>query len=113
MIILYWTLLFVLSIYGLHRLHILYLVATTRPIQKQKVSKTPNVVVQIPIFNEKFVAERIVRCCVDFDWPKQNLYIQVLDDSTDETTQILKNLVQSLQNQGHNIKIILRSIIRN
>ena len=39
---------------------------------------------------------------------EQNLYIQVLDDSTDETTQILKNLVQSLQNQGHNIELLHR-----
>ena len=93
MIFLYWTLLFLLSIYGIHRLHILYLVATTKAVDEKKSNKRPNVVVQIPIFNERFVARRIVQSCVSLDWPKENLWIQVLDDSTDETTSIISTLV--------------------
>ena len=97
MIFLYWTLLFLLSIYGIHRLHILYLVATTKAIGEKRSDKRPNVVVQIPIFNERFVARRIVQSCASLDWPKEHLWIQVLDDSTDDTTSIISTLVLELQ----------------
>ena len=105
MIFLYWTLLFLLSIYGIHRLHILYLVATTKVADEIVSNKRPNVVVQIPIFNERFVARRIVQSCADLEWPKEHLWIQVLDDSTDDTTSIISTLVLELQNQGYNIEL--------
>ena len=109
MIFLYWTLLFLLSIYGIHRLHILYLVATTKAVDEKRSNKIPNVVVQIPIFNERYVARRIIQSCVSLDWPKENLWIQILDDSTDDTTNIISILVLELQNQGYNIELRHRS----
>ena len=105
MIFLYWTLLFLLSIYGIHRLHILYLVATTNPVDEKESDARPNVVVQIPIFNERFVAKRIIQSCANLDWPKKRLWIQVLDDSTDDTTSIISTLVLELQKQGYNIEL--------
>lgn len=109
MIFLYWTLLFLLSIYGIHRLHILYLVATTKAIGEKRSDKRPNVVVQIPIFNERFVARRIIQSCASLDWPKEHLWIQVLDDSTDDTTSIISTLVLELQSQGYNVELRHRS----
>lgn len=108
MITLYWFLLFLLSIYGIHRLHILFLVHTTSPIQERTVKKEPNVLIQVPIFNEKYVAKRIIKSCMDLDWPKENLFVQILDDSTDETTRIIEEIVEDYKQRGFWIELIHR-----
>ena len=51
----------------------------------------PHVTIQIPIFNEKYVAERAIRSCADINYPLDRLQIQILDDSTDETVEISRN----------------------
>lgn len=50
---------------------------------------TPHVTVQLPVYNEKYVVERLMDAVSKFDYPKDKLEIQVLDDSTDETTEII------------------------
>ncbi|MBI3275529.1 MAG: glycosyl transferase, partial [Methylocystis sp.] len=49
-------------------------------------AELPRVVLQIPVFNEPLVTEQALRCAAQLDWPKDRLRIQLLDDSTDETT---------------------------
>jgi cellulose synthase/poly-beta-1,6-N-acetylglucosamine synthase-like glycosyltransferase len=66
----------------------------------------PAVAVQIPLFNESAVAERCIRACAALDYPQ--LHIQVLDDSTDETTAIVSRLVNELRARGVSIELLHR-----
>lgn len=68
----------------------------------------PKVTVQLPVFNEKYVVERLIDCVTKLDYPKDKLEIQVLDDSTDETREVIAAKVLQLQ-QEYNIKHIHRT----
>ncbi len=66
------------------------------------------VTIQLPLYNEKYVAERLIKSVCKIDYPKDKLEIQVLDDSTDETIEIVYNLVKQKQAEGFDIKQIRR-----
>ncbi len=66
------------------------------------------VTIQLPLFNEINVAERLINAVCKIDYPKKNLEIQVLDDSTDETTKIVSDLVKLKKSEGYNIEHIQR-----
>ncbi len=66
-------------------------------VDKDEIEDWPSVTVQLPIYNEPRVAERLVRAVADFDYPRDRLQIQVLDDSTDGTAVILTRLVAQLR----------------
>ncbi len=66
------------------------------------------VTVQLPIFNERYVARRLVEAICRLDYPKDKLYIQVLDDSTDDTQTIARAVVEEYQRQGYSIDYIHR-----
>jgi cellulose synthase/poly-beta-1,6-N-acetylglucosamine synthase-like glycosyltransferase len=68
----------------------------------------PHVTVQLPVYNEKYVVERLLKAVGALDYPKDKLQIQVLDDSTDETTSIIKEEIASLQKQGIDITLVHR-----
>lgn len=68
----------------------------------------PAVTVQLPIYNEMYVVERLIRAVCAFDYPKHLLEIQVLDDSTDETTALARQCVVEARKQGLNISLIHR-----
>ncbi|RMF88979.1 MAG: glycosyltransferase, partial [Nitrospinota bacterium] len=68
----------------------------------------PWVTIQLPIYNELYVAERLIRAVSQLDYPRDRLEIQVLDDSTDETTGIIATLVAELQTRGYHIQHIRR-----
>lgn len=74
----------------------------------QKMGKWPMVTIQLPMFNEKYVAERLITAITELDYPKTKMDIQVLDDSTDETVQIAKNIVQKFKQRGFKISYIHR-----
>lgn len=63
----------------------------------------PPVTVQLPVFNERFVVERLIHAAANLDYPAEKLQIQVLDDSTDDTTDIAANLVAHYRAKGINI----------
>ncbi|MCI0398792.1 MAG: glycosyltransferase [Chloroflexi bacterium] len=63
----------------------------------------PAVTVQLPIYNERFVAGRLIKAAVELDYPAGRLQIQVLDDSTDDTTEIVAALVQAHRQRGVDI----------
>lgn len=67
------------------------------------VEKLPPVTVQLPIYNEWYVAERLLEACVKLDYPHDLLEIQVLDDSTDDTTALIARKVSQLREEGANI----------
>ena len=68
----------------------------------------PVVTVQLPIYNEMYVVERLIECVCEFDYPKDKLEIQVLDDSTDESVEIIASKVHMYQLQGFDIKHVRR-----
>ncbi len=68
----------------------------------------PFVTVQLPLYNEKYVVERLIDCVTSFDYPKSKFEIQILDDSTDETTDIITNLLQKDKFREFNIDLIRR-----
>src|ERR1043165_1958100 len=69
----------------------------------------PGVTVQLPVYNELYVAERLIDCITQLDYPGEKLEIQVLDDSTDETRELIEKKVFEFQKQGFNIHHIHRS----
>jgi cellulose synthase/poly-beta-1,6-N-acetylglucosamine synthase-like glycosyltransferase len=109
----YLSLVFLLSLYGLHRCWILYLYirhykwAAPRP-SPVMTSNWPSVTVQLPVFNERYVVERLIDCVSRLDYPADKLEIQVLDDSTDDTREIVAGKVAMLQEQGLSIAHIRR-----
>lgn len=71
-------------------------------------STAPMVTIQLPMFNELYVAERIIETCAAFEYPVDKLQIQVLDDSTDETKDVIANKVAEVAARGVNIQHIHR-----
>ncbi len=71
-------------------------------------SKSPLVTVQLPIYNELYVVERLIEAVSKFDYPKNRLEIQVLDDSDDHTSELISEKVKALQSEGLDITHIQR-----
>jgi cellulose synthase/poly-beta-1,6-N-acetylglucosamine synthase-like glycosyltransferase len=69
----------------------------------------PHVTTQIPLYNEANVVERVIRAAVAIDYPSEKHEIQILDDSTDETSDIVDALVNELQTAGHDIQVVRRT----
>lgn len=65
----------------------------------------PHVTVQLPIFNEALVVERLIEAVIKLDYPKRKLQIQILDDSTDHTNEIAHRCVETYQQQGFHIEL--------
>jgi len=108
---LYGFLMLVLSIYSLHAYLMVYLYRKHRhtgPKPKRRFSSWPKVTVQLPIYNEKYVVERLIDAACSLDYPKDKLEIQVLDDSTDETVLLAQAAVRRHQLRGIDISHIRR-----
>ena len=69
----------------------------------------PTVTVQLPLRNERYVAERVMRAACALDWPRDRLQVQVLDDSDDDTGAIVDRLARELGAEGHDIELVRRS----
>ncbi|MCU7497534.1 MAG: glycosyltransferase [Ignavibacteria bacterium] len=80
-----------------------------RPMEAKELKEDKKVTIQLPLYNELYVVERLINCVCTIDYPKELLEIQVLDDSTDETTQLVARLVAEKQKDGFDIKQIRRS----
>lgn len=79
-------------------------------VEEAEPSEThPFVTIQLPIYNEKYVVERLVDNIVCFDYPRDRFEIQVLDDSTDETVALTRRLVERYRRQGVQIEQVRRS----
>ena len=86
-----------------HMVRLYFKYQNNRPQKPTPFDVLPSVTVQLPIYNEKYVVERLIRAVVDLDYPRHLLEIQVLDDSTDETTDIAAQCVSDLKKQGYPI----------
>jgi cellulose synthase/poly-beta-1,6-N-acetylglucosamine synthase-like glycosyltransferase len=110
-IALYLVVLGILAVYGFHRGHLLYLYFLHRkraPKPAGRFEELPRVTVQLPMFNELYVAERLIESVARIEYPKDKLEIQVLDDSTDETVKIAKAKVDELCRRGFDAVYIHR-----
>ena len=99
------------SIYGLHRYVLLGLYYRHRrkyPKLAGRFEQLPRVTIQLPMYNEKNVAKRIIQVICRIDYPRELLDIQVLDDSVDETQQIARAAVAHAREQGFDISYIHR-----
>lgn len=79
-----------------------------REARQRTLADWPRVTVQLPIYNELYVAERVIRAASELDYPRGRLDIQVLDDSTDETEALVQDVVHQLQSQGVSITHVRR-----
>ena len=112
----YFSVLLVLSAYGLHRAHLVFLCwRHRREIDGAGAlavvdpdDELPLVTVQLPIFNESTVVVRLLESVAALDYPKNKLHIQVLDDSTDETVAIARAEVERLRRRGFDADYIHR-----
>jgi cellulose synthase/poly-beta-1,6-N-acetylglucosamine synthase-like glycosyltransferase len=73
------------------------------------LAQFPDVTIQLPVFNEYYVVERLIKSACEIDYPKDKLELQVLDDSTDETTEIIAELIDQYTKLGYDIKHIRRN----
>jgi cellulose synthase/poly-beta-1,6-N-acetylglucosamine synthase-like glycosyltransferase len=108
----YLSVLIGLSAYGVHRYFIIYLFLKNRkrePVPASRFEHLPVVTVQLPIFNEIYVAERLLRSVSKLDYPRDRLQIQVLDDSTDDTREITADCAAELREHGFDVELIHRT----
>ncbi|MBL4585536.1 MAG: glycosyltransferase family 2 protein [Flavobacteriales bacterium] len=100
-------------IYSLGQGHLTFLYLRSKKKKKEPIPELPKelpyVTVQLPIFNELYVVERLLTKVAQLDYPLDRLEIQVLDDSTDETAKIALTLVEELQKTGLDIQHITRT----
>ena len=107
----YFTILIILSVYGLHRYHLTYLYLKHRakaPKPLKEFDELPRITVQLPIFNERYVVGRLLEAVSRLDYPQELLDIQVLDDSTDETKVVASRLVGEYARAGVSISYFHR-----
>ncbi|MBV9617974.1 MAG: glycosyltransferase family 2 protein, partial [Verrucomicrobia bacterium] len=107
----YLSVLFGLSAYGIHRYFIIYLFLKHRkrqPVPLSHFAQLPKVTMQLPVFNEVYVVERLLKSVSEIDYPRELLQIQVLDDSTDDTRQLTARCVAELRERGLNVELIHR-----
>ncbi|MCB0278072.1 MAG: glycosyltransferase family 2 protein [Calditrichaeota bacterium] len=114
LLIVYTFFLVILLVYSFESLHLAitfknkFKFKTDEP-DDHELKSFPKVTIQLPVFNEKYVVQRLIDSVVQIDYPKEKLQIQVIDDSTDETLAISRELVKKYHAAGFAIELIHRS----
>ena len=107
----YFLALTVLFIFGANGFLMVYYYRKYRSVKGDKpasLRRFPKVTVQLPIYNEYYVVERLIKAACALKYPKEFLEIQVLDDSTDETVEVSRRWIQHFREQGFNIVLLPR-----
>jgi len=110
-LILYSIAILALAFFGLHKYFLLYKYYKFKnsPVKDPpEPPEWPAVTVQLPVYNERYVVKRLIRSVVLFNYPREKLHIQVLDDSTDSTSELAGKIVHFLSRKGYNIEHIRR-----
>ena len=112
--ILYLFCVIAMSFYGLNSMVLAILYLLSRPwLKKESLPSDlkiwPRVTIQLPVFNEKYTLDRLLRAMAKLDYPRDRLQIQLLDDSTDETSLLAAKLTREFNAQGINIEHIHRT----
>jgi cellulose synthase/poly-beta-1,6-N-acetylglucosamine synthase-like glycosyltransferase len=108
----YFFVLIILAIYGWHRYYLVYLYMRYRdkePRAGAPLDPLPVVTIQLPLYNELYVADRLIEAVCKIEYPRDLLEVQVLDDSTDETRSVAEMSVRRLAAQGVDIKYYHRT----
>jgi len=108
----YFLILGVLAAYGIHRYWLVYCYTKHRaniPVKPAEPANWPKVTIQLPIFNERYVVERLVEAISRLDYPSCLLEVQVLDDSTDETQEVARACVERYSTLGLQIHYLHRT----
>jgi cellulose synthase/poly-beta-1,6-N-acetylglucosamine synthase-like glycosyltransferase len=109
----YFVVMTILAAYGLHRYALVYMYYRNRKNHRsespEKFAELPRVTIQLPIFNEQYVVDRLVESICKLDYPRDKLDIQLLDDSTDETVQVAAAVAERYAALGHPIVHIHRT----
>ncbi len=107
---LYFISLSILFVFGAHGFVMVFHYLRQRRIEKHQpeLVETPMVTVQLPMYNELYVAERIIDAVCAMDYPKDRMEIQVLDDSTDESIEVSRRAVERYRALGYNIEHVRR-----
>src|SRR6476661_3851840 len=113
-LVLYFAILAVLAVYGGYRVKQVidfwrYRKFVPTPKGFFAEADLPVITVQLPLFNEMYVVERLVKSIAEVDYPRERLQIQVLDDSTDETVKLAEATVNKYRQQGFDIEYVHRS----
>ncbi len=98
----YFIVMVILAFYGVHRYQLVWLYFKNKknaakwdePPMQWGEGELPFVTIQLPIFNEQFVIDRLIEACCRLDYPRDRFEIQVLDDSTDETVKVASDIVE-------------------
>jgi cellulose synthase/poly-beta-1,6-N-acetylglucosamine synthase-like glycosyltransferase len=109
----YFAVMLLLSVYGIHRYFLVYLYyryKRNRPVAQGRFEELPRITVQLPVFNEACVITRLIDAVCRLDYPKEKLEIQVLDDSTDETRFLARAKVKERSAQGFDIHYFHREV---
>ncbi|MFC1890746.1 glycosyltransferase, partial [Thermodesulfobacteriota bacterium] len=107
----YFLIFLVLAVFGLHRYFLVYIYYRNHrstPLLRE-IDPLPRVTVQLPVYNEAYVVERLIEAVCGIEYPRDRLEIQVLDDSSDETGRIARSAVERFKTEGVDIKYIHRS----
>jgi cellulose synthase/poly-beta-1,6-N-acetylglucosamine synthase-like glycosyltransferase len=107
----YFFVLLILAVYGWHRYYLVYVYMkhkNEQPRPKALFDELPVVTIQLPLYNEMYVVDRLVDAVCKIEYPREKLEIQVLDDSTDETREIAQLAVRRQALQGIDIKYLHR-----
>jgi cellulose synthase/poly-beta-1,6-N-acetylglucosamine synthase-like glycosyltransferase len=108
---LYFLVLVILAVFGLHRYVMVYLYfrhRDRRALPAPPPERLPRVTVQLPLYNEMYVVDRLLESVTRIRHPRELLEIQVLDDSTDETNAIARAAVVRYREQGFDIHYLHR-----
>jgi cellulose synthase/poly-beta-1,6-N-acetylglucosamine synthase-like glycosyltransferase len=109
----YFIVMIILAFYGLHRYQLVYLYYKYRKNAAKEpprhFEQLPRVTIQLPIFNEQFVIDRLIEACANLDYPRELLEIQVLDDSTDETKEVASSICERYRALGYPIVYLHRT----
>jgi len=112
LLVTYFTTLSILSIYGAHRLWMLFLYFLSKknpPVPAGGPDFLPMVTVQLAVFNEVNVVERLLDHVVKMDWPRDKLEVQMLDDSTDDTVKVAQAVCSKYRALGYDIAYVHRT----
>ena len=110
LLIAYFGTLGALAVLGVHRLALWLASIGIKPRVPTALSaRPPTVLVQIPVYNELFVAERIIRAVGELRYPQDRLQVQILDDSTDETRHVVDRAAVQLRERGTRAEVVRRS----
>ncbi len=98
----YFLVMLILAFYGIHRYQLVWLYYRNKknaakwrePVARFGEGELPFVTVQLPVFNEQFVIERLIEACCRLEYPRDRFEIQLLDDSTDETIEVAREIVE-------------------